>query len=85
MIDIIESWFFIAFMYVLGTVTGGVLLYKEGKEDIIEHCKTYSAFKISEEEAMLCVVKPLLKQGEGDLNYMRPEGKQIIKPKYKEI
>lgn len=59
--------------------------YYSGKEVLIEHCKTYSAFKISDEEAMLCVVKPLLKQGEGNLNYMRPEGKQVIKPNYKEI
>lgn len=52
--------------------------YVFGKDTVVAHCNTYGAYKISEEEAMLCVVKPLLKNNSGEMNYL-PEAKEKIK------
>lgn len=62
-----------------------ILSYQEGKTTLVEHCKTYGAFKISEEEAMLCVVKPLLKDNQGEMNYLRPNSSKAIKVDYENI
>jgi hypothetical protein len=52
-----------------------------GKATIVDHCNTYGAYKLSNEEAILCVVKPLLKNNEGELNYLRPKDSKPIKVK----
>lgn len=49
-----------------------------GEKNVVTHCNTYGAYKISKEEAMLCVVKPLLKNNSGEMNYI-PEAKEKIK------
>jgi hypothetical protein len=69
-------WLGISIFFVLGVA----LSYQEGTKSLVEHCKTYGAYKVSDEEAMLCVVKPLLKDNQGELNYLRPNGKDAIKP-----
>ena len=52
-----------------------------GERNVIDHCKNYGAYKINDGEAMLCVVKPLLKNNSGEMNYLRPEGKKPIQVK----
>lgn len=49
-----------------------------GERNVIDHCKNYGAYKINDGEAMLCVVKPLLKNNSGEMNYI-PEAKEKIK------
>lgn len=69
----------------LSTLTAAFYLgFIAGNKDIINKCKTFSSFQVSEREAMLCVIKPLFEYGEGDLNYMRPNNSKAIKPIYKE-
>ena len=67
-------WFVLLLIFVVSFVAGFLI----SRDYLVEHCKTYGAFKISDGEAMLCVVKPLLKNNSGEMNYI-PEAKEKIK------
>lgn len=71
------AWFILLLMLAISFIVGFFI----SRGYLVEHCKTYGAFKISDEEAMLCVVKPLLKNNSGEMNYLRPEGKKPIQVK----
>jgi hypothetical protein len=68
------AWMAILLVMVAIAFFGFVL----GEKNVITHCNTYGAYKISEEEAMLCVVKPLLKNNSGEMSYI-PAAKEMVK------
>lgn len=49
-----------------------------GKQELIEHCKEYSIYSINKNEKLFCVVKPIIQNNQGELNYLRPNGKEAI-------
>lgn len=59
-------------------VATNVFSFALGKDSLIKHCATYAAYKISDTTAMLCVVKPLIQENAGNLQYL-PEAKEKIK------
>ena len=53
-------------------------MYFVGKYEVVESCKHYGAYVISDKESILCVVKPMIKENQGELQYLRPNGKKAI-------
>jgi hypothetical protein len=76
-VDDLIVWAGLLFFYLISV--GGSYVY--GKATIVDHCNTYGAYKLSDEEVILCVLKPLLKNNEGELNYLRPKDSKPIKVK----
>lgn len=72
----------LAWMAILLTGAGIACLgFYLGEKNVVTHCNTYGAYKISNEEAMLCVVKPLLRNNSGEMNYIPAAKEQIKKGK----
>jgi hypothetical protein len=70
------AWFAIL---LVGFVLGFSGFYL-GIQNVMTSCKNYGAYMMKE-EILLCVVKPLIQENQGELNYLRPEGKKPLQVK----
>lgn len=68
---------------IYGSILAGALVlgatFWLGKYYVVNHCEEYGAYRVNEGKGMLCVVKPLVPYGQGDLDYLRPNGKKVVK------
>ena len=58
----------------------GLMGFYLGEKNVITSCKNYGAYRMKE-EVLLCVVKPLIQENQGELSYLRPEGKKPLQVK----
>lgn len=64
----------------LAIIALGLLGFYLGMQNVITSCKNYGAYMMKK-EVLLCVVKPLIQENQGELNYLRPEGKKPLQVK----
>lgn len=57
-----------------------VFTFLIGRNTVVDNCKNYRAHKISDKEAMLCIVVPTLPNNSGEKAYV-PDAKATFKGK----
>ena len=65
--------------YILSTIIGIVLVsvaYSWGQDKIIDSCLNYGSYR-NKDYVIMCVVRPVVDKNQGDLIYMRPNGKKV--------
>jgi len=68
------------FVILLALFSVVVVGFHYGSVYVIDNCKNYRAHKISDKEAMLCIVVPVLPNNSGEKAYL-PDAKATFKGK----
>jgi len=69
-------WLLISIVVIWASAMG----YVYGSDSVVDNCKNYRAHKISDKEAMLCIVVPVLPNNSGEKAYL-PDAKATFKGK----
>ena len=69
---------FIAIFIGIISMFSFILGQNNGIQTVANSCVKTGAYKINENEILLCVIKPNIPYKEVDLYYLRPKGKETI-------